>query len=107
MLNLCFLQERQLNSSRNYVQSQQKVGPNGRRYKNAAILAVIFSMICMAAYIMLRFRDIAFSAGAFASVASTTLCIIAFYVVVEVLPILYGGRSDVRRGHLDHHRLLY
>ena len=74
--------------SENYVQSQQKVGPSmADDIKNAAILAVIFSMICMAAYIMLRFRDIAFSAGAFASVASTTLCIIAFYTLLwKVLP---------------------
>jgi SecD/SecF fusion protein len=74
--------------SENYVQSQQKVGPSmADDIKNAAILAVIFSMICMAAYILLRFRDIAFSAGAFASVASTTLCIIAFYTLLwKVLP---------------------
>lgn len=55
--------------------------------KNAAFLAVIFSMICMAAYILLRFRDISFSAGAFASVATTTLCIISFYTLLwKLLP---------------------
>jgi len=55
--------------------------------KNSAILAVIFAMICMAAYILLRFRDVSFSVGAFASVATTTLCIISFYTLLwKVLP---------------------
>ena len=41
----------------------------------------------MAAYILLRFRDISFSVGAFASVAVTTLCIISFYTLLwKVLP---------------------
>ena len=55
--------------------------------KNAAFLAVVFAMFCMAAYILLRFRDISFSVGAFASVAVTTLCIISFYTLLwKVLP---------------------
>ena len=70
------------------VKSSQKVGPAmADDIKNAAFLAVIFSMICMAAYILLRFRDISFSVGAFATVATTTLCIIAFYTLLwKVLP---------------------
>ena len=71
-----------------YVKSSQKVGPSmADDIKNAAFLAVIFSMICMAAYILLRFRDISFSVGAFASVATTTLCIISFYTLLwKLLP---------------------
>ena len=47
-----------------YVKSSQKVGPS-----------------------MLRFRDISFSVGAFASVATTTLCIISFYTLLwKLLP---------------------
>ncbi len=71
-----------------YIQSSQKVGPSmADDIKNAAILAVIFAMFCMAAYILLRFRDVAFSAGAFVSVAVTTLCIIAFYALLwKVMP---------------------
>lgn len=71
-----------------FVQSSQKVGPSmADDIKNAAFLAVIFAMICMAAYILLRFRDISFSIGAFASVAVTTLCIISFYTLLwKVLP---------------------
>ena len=71
-----------------YIQSSQKVGPSmADDIKNAAFLAVIFAMICMAAYILLRFRDISFSIGAFASVAVTTLCIISFYTLLwKILP---------------------
>jgi protein-export membrane protein, secD/secF family len=71
-----------------FIQSSQKVGPNmADDIKNSAILAVIFAMICMAAYILLRFRDVSFSVGAFASVATTTLCIISFYTLLwKVLP---------------------
>ena len=71
-----------------YIQSSQKVGPSmADDIKNAAFLAVIFSMICMAAYILLRFRDVSFSVGAFASVAITTLCIISFYTLLwKLLP---------------------
>ncbi len=71
-----------------YIQSSQKVGPSmADDIKNSAIMAVIFAMFCMAAYILLRFRDISFSVGAFASVAVTTLCIISFYTLLwKVLP---------------------
>ena len=72
-----------------YIQSSQKVGPSmADDIKNAAFLAVVFAMFCMAAYILLRFRDISFSVGAFASVAVTTLCIISFYTLLwKVLPV--------------------
>ena len=71
-----------------YIQSSQKVGPSmADDIKNSAIMAVIFAMFCMAAYILLRFRDWSFSVGAFASVAVTTLCIISFYTLLwKVLP---------------------
>ena len=71
-----------------YIQSSQKVGPSmADDIKNSAIMAVVFAMFCMAAYILLRFRDISFSVGAFASVAVTTLCIISFYTLLwKVLP---------------------
>ena len=71
-----------------YIQSSQKVGPSmADDIKNSAIMAVIFAMFCMAAYILLRFRGWSFSVGAFASVAVTTLCIISFYTLLwKVLP---------------------
>lgn len=65
------------------IQSSQKVGPSmADDIKNSAYLAVLFAMICMAAYILLRFRDVAFSVGAFASVAMTTFSIIACYTLL-------------------------
>jgi len=71
-----------------FIRSSQKVGPSmADDIKKGAFLAVVFSMICMAVYILLRFRDVSFSIGAFASVASTTLCIIAFYTLLwKILP---------------------
>ncbi|MDH6356639.1 protein translocase subunit SecDF [Parabacteroides sp. PF5-9] len=71
-----------------YIQSSQKVGPSmADDIKNSAILAVIFAMFCMAAYILLRFRDISFSVGTFVSVLVTTLCIIGFYSMLwKILP---------------------
>ncbi|MDR3129457.1 MAG: protein translocase subunit SecDF [Tannerellaceae bacterium] len=72
----------------NYIQSSQKVGPSmADDIKTAAFWAVLFAMTCMAAYILLRFRGVAFSAGTFVSVAVTTLCIFAFYTLLwKLLP---------------------
>lgn len=72
----------------NNIQSSQKVGPSmADDIKTSAYLAVLFAMICMAAYILLRFRDVAFSVGAFASVAMTTFSIIACYTLLwKVMP---------------------
>lgn len=70
------------------IQSSQKVGPSmADDIKNSAILAVIFSMFCMAVYILLRFRDVAFSLGVLASVIVTVLCIIGAYSLLwKVMP---------------------
>lgn len=55
--------------------------------KKGAFLAVIFAMICMAAYILLRFRDVAFSLGVLSSIAITVLCIISAYTLLwKVMP---------------------
>lgn len=71
-----------------YIQSSQKVGPSmADDIKNAAFLAVIFAMICMAAYILLRFRDVAFSLGVLASVTITVFAIIGAYALLwKVMP---------------------
>ena len=72
----------------NFIQSSQKVGPSmADDIKNSAIIAVVFAMVCMALYILVRFRDFAFSVGVFASVLMVTLCIIALYTLLwKVLP---------------------
>ena len=71
-----------------YIQSSQKVGPSmADDIKNAAVMAVLIGMIFMALYILIRFRDVAFSVGVFFSVLVTTLCIIAFYSLFwKILP---------------------
>ena len=70
------------------IQSSQKVGPTmAEDIRNAAIIAVVVAMFFMALYILIRFRDVAFSIGAFASVTVTTLCIISFYTLLwKILP---------------------
>ncbi|MDR3268903.1 MAG: protein translocase subunit SecDF [Tannerella sp.] len=74
--------------SETHIKSSQKVGPSmAEDIKNSAIWAVIFAMFCMAFYILVRFRDVAFSAGVFISVVATTLCIIAFYTLLwKIMP---------------------
>lgn len=71
-----------------FIQSSQKVGPSmADDIKNSAIFAVIFAMLCMSLYILIRFRDFAFSVGVFVSVLMVTLCIISFYTLLwKVLP---------------------
>jgi len=70
------------------IQSSQKVGPSmANDIKTGAMIAVILALIFMSAYILLRFRDVSFSVGAFVSLASTTFCIIALYALLwKVLP---------------------
>lgn len=65
-----------------YIQSSQKVGPSiADDIKTGAILAVLFALIGMGLYILVRFRDIAFSLGTIASVAVDTVLIIGFYSI--------------------------
>ena len=69
------------------VVSTQKVGPAiASDMTRDASLAVFFSLIAMALYILLRFRDVAFSIGALAAVALTTFIIIGFYGLYGLFP---------------------
>lgn len=62
------------------IMSIQKVGPSiAEDITTGAIWAVIFSLIAIALYILLRFRDISFSAGTLISLAFDTTVIISFY----------------------------
>lgn len=62
------------------IQSSQKVGPTiAADMKADAYIAVILSLIAMFLYILLRFRNVAFSVGALAAVAFTAFSIIGFY----------------------------
>ncbi len=62
------------------IQSSQKVGPTvANDMRTDAYIAVILSLIAMFLYILIRFRNIAFSVGALAAVAFTAFSIIGFY----------------------------
>ena len=69
------------------VVSSDQVGPSiASDMTRGAILAVLFSLIAMALYILLRFRDIAFSVGALAAVAFTSFLVIGCYTLHGLFP---------------------
>lgn len=62
--------------------SSQKVGPTvANDMRTDAYIAVGLSLLAMFFYILLRFRNIAFSVGALAAVAFTAFSIIGFYSI--------------------------
>ncbi len=62
------------------IQSSMKVGPTvANDMRTDAYIAVILALIAMFLYILLRFRNVAFSLGALAAVAFTAFTIIGFY----------------------------
>lgn len=72
----------------NYIQSSQKVGASmADDIKTGAVIAIILSIIVMSLYILIRFRDFAFSVGVFTSVIFTTLAIISTYALLwKIMP---------------------
>ena len=69
------------------VVSSETVGPSiASDMTRQAIWAVLFSLLAMALYILLRFRNIAFSIGALAAVAFTSFVVIGFYNLHGMLP---------------------
>lgn len=66
--------------SNDYIVNSQKVSASmSSDIKQSAIIAVGLALLFMALYILIRFRNIAFSIGAFVSVTTTTFIIIALY----------------------------
>ena len=64
------------------IASIQKVGPSvADQMKKDAYIAVIIAVVCMFLYILIRFRNVAFSVGAVCAVAMTAFLIIGFYSV--------------------------
>lgn len=62
------------------ILQSQTVGPTvANDMRNKAYIAVILSLIAMFLYILIRFRNVAFSLGALAAVAFTAFSIIGFY----------------------------
>lgn len=74
--------------SEDFIQSSQKVGPSvADDIKTGAIWAIVLSMICMALYILVRFRDLAFSIGTLASVVHDGIFVILVYAILwKVMP---------------------
>ncbi|SUB89930.1 bifunctional preprotein translocase subunit SecD/SecF [Porphyromonas macacae] len=70
------------------IVSSQKVSPSmSSDIRRGAIIAVLLALVFMALYILLRFRNISFSIGAFASVAVATFSIISLYTILwKIMP---------------------
>ena len=69
------------------VVSQDAVGPSiASDMTRGAIMAVVFSLIAMALYILIRFRDVAFSLAALLAVAMTAFVVIGFYTLHGIVP---------------------
>lgn len=67
------------------IMSVQKVGPSiADDIKTGAFWAVLFSLIAIFLYILLRFRDVAFSVGTLVSLAFTT------YIIIGLYSLFYG-----------------
>ena len=71
-----------------YIPSTQKVGPSiAEDITYGAILAVFLSLIAIALYILVRFRNVAFSIGAIAGLAANTLVILGLYCLLpSIMP---------------------
>lgn len=70
------------------IVSSQKVGPSvADDMRTDAYIAVAIALLAMFLYILLRFRNVAFSLGALAAVAFTAFTIIGFYsIFYGILP---------------------
>lgn len=76
------------NESTYGLQSSQKVGPSiADDIKRDAVLAVLFSLIGIFLYILIRFRNVSYSLGAVASLAHDTLIILGLYsLLYSIMP---------------------
>ncbi len=72
----------------NNIMSFQKVGPSiADDIKSGAFQAIFFALIAMGLYILIRFRDVAFSLGTIAAVAHDTIVIVGVYSLLwGILP---------------------
>ena len=65
----------------------EHVGPSiAKDMTRSAVLSVILALLAMFAYILLRFRNVAFSVGALAAVAFTAFLVIGIYTLHGLLP---------------------
>ncbi|NDV78244.1 protein translocase subunit SecDF [Dysgonomonas sp. 511] len=71
-----------------FIQSSQTVGPSiAEDLQKSATIAVIIAILCMGLYILIRFRDVAFSVGTLAAVAHDALVVILLYsILYKIMP---------------------
>ncbi len=76
------------NFKANYIQSSQKVGPTiADDIKTSAVWAIVFAMIAIFLYIFIRFKNVAFSFGALASLVHDVVIILgSFALLWRVMP---------------------
>ncbi|MDR1782782.1 MAG: protein translocase subunit SecDF, partial [Dysgonamonadaceae bacterium] len=66
-----------------FILSSQKVGPSiAEDIKTGAFWAVIFAVIAIGLYILLRFRDVSYSVGASVALAGDTIFILGAYAIL-------------------------
>jgi SecD/SecF fusion protein len=72
------------------IVSQQKVGPTiANDIKKSAVWTVIFAILVISAYILIRFRKWQFSLGAMVATAHDALLVLSFFTLFkDVLPFL-------------------
>ncbi|MCR5395041.1 MAG: protein translocase subunit SecDF [Bacteroidales bacterium] len=67
-------------NNEDYIPSSQKVGPSiAEDITRGAIISIIVALIVIALYILMRFRNIAFSIGAIVGLAANVLIILGIY----------------------------
>ncbi|MDR0506485.1 MAG: protein translocase subunit SecDF [Dysgonamonadaceae bacterium] len=72
-----------INPDKAFILSSQKVGPSvADDMKTSAIWAIIFSIIAIALYVFIRFRDFSYSTGTIIALAFDTLFIIGMYALL-------------------------
>ncbi|MDU1890446.1 MAG: protein translocase subunit SecDF [Dysgonomonas sp.] len=71
-----------------YIQSSQRVGPSiAEDLQKSATIAVVLAIICMGLYILIRFRDVAFSVGTLVAVAHDAILVILLYsILYKIMP---------------------
>ena len=86
--------------------SSQKVGPSiADDIKVSAIWSVVLALIAIGLYILLRFRNIAYSIGSVCALACDTIIILGAYSMFWGHPaVLFGNRPDVYRCYPDGYR---
>jgi len=66
-----------------YIQRSQKIGPSiAEDIKTGAFYAVIFAVIAIGLYILLRFRDISYSVGSIVALTGDALFIMGIYAIL-------------------------